>query len=1026
MRACLLCLLLTGLLAAAPVRAQAPVPNQAQPHFESVGADSIPRGVVPSMAQDSAGFFWIATGDGLVRFDGYHFQAQQLAEGPAAERNLGWIRQLLAGRDGRVWIGTETRGLAVYDPTSDRIQLVRPEGGPPASALPTIRALAQDRDGAIWIGSVGGGLQRYEPDGGSYSRVQLPDPRVEALLVDRQGRLWIGSWRGLLRLDPGNRLAMAVLTDELEGRRITALHQAADGRIWIGSQHGDLLVLDPETGHHRRLGDRPDPRIASAEAVSSFADVPEGHVWVGRASGIDVHQAGGAAALLQRLRPEPGRDGALKSRQVTQLLRDRAGWIWVSGYGLGLQRYNPGSGAISVLLPRSQPGAADVNVDVRHVLPLASGEVWLATEGGGIAVLDSGLRQVASLRVRPQPGVDQPQVWAMAQAPDGTLWLGAGSELHQYDRGRHLLRVVAHGGGMTRRLHVSADGTVWAGTEDGLYRLRPGAAQAQRMGLMGGRVLPGEVHTIAEAPDHSLWIGCMPGLYRLAADGEALQQVASPAGAGLGNPVVLGLLFDRRGRFWVDTAVAGLHRAEDWRSGELRFTRISERHGVVGRPFGANLLEDERGRIWTHMYVYDPDADRMDELSAADGVSFGTGWFQSFGKHPDGRLLFGGSRGLLVVRPERFEPSTDQPPLVVSELRINGQPQPAAPLLQGLRLEPGQRSFSIAFAALDLSEPHRNRYAYQLQGFDPDWIATGADFRVASYSNLAPGRYLLKLRGSNRSGLWSPRELAIPVEVLPAWWQRWWAKLGLAVLGLAVLAAIVQWRTRQLRRQQQQLELKVRDRTVELEQASLTDPLTGLHNRRFLAQHIATDVALARRRYQDWRPDQPPPLEADLIFLLVDIDHFKSINDRHGHAAGDAVLRQMRERLLSVCRESDYLVRWGGEEFLLVARGSSRAHAGDLAERARRAVAERPFDLSDGQALVVHASAGFACFPPDLAHPAAHSWEATVNLADAALYDAKARGRNAWTGVLRAEGGQAGRSAATWLSSGELAVLRST
>lgn len=1014
----LLLVLASGVLVVRAARAEQ------QPFFESIGQGQIPRGVVPSMAQDRAGFLWVATGDGLVRYDGYRFQPQSLSGVPAAQRNLGWIRTMLATADGRVWFGTETLGVARYEPDSGEIHLLEPQARQSPQA--TVRALAQDAQGGLWVGSVGGALRHYQPQQQRWQSYELPDPRVEALLVDREGRLWIGSWQGLLRLELGrDAQPRAVLQAQLGGRRITALHQARDGRLWVGTHHGDVLVHEPVSGASRMLAAPADTHRASPEAVSSLAELPDGQIWVGRASGIDVHDAADGQ-LLRQIRPEAGRDGALASRQVTQLLLDRAGWLWVSGYGLGLQRHNPHNTAISVLQLPMGTGHRQVPADVRQVLPLRSGEVWLATEQGGVAVLDAPLRLQARLQLPGPPEGRQPEVWAMAEAPDGSVWLGAGSELHQFSPQRRLLRSVAHGGGMSRRLMVARDGTLWIGTEDGPYRLRPGASRPERLLLGNGQALSGEMHGMAQAPDGSLWFGAMQGLFRLAADGDSLEPVKAAPQAGLGNPVVLGVLFDRAGRLWVDTAVAGLHRVRDWRAPLLHFERISLRHGELGRPFGVNLLEDEQGRIWTHMYVYDPERDRLHALTPVDGVSFGTGWFLSYGRHPDGRLLFGGSRGLLVVRPERFQASADQPPVVVSELRLDGHSSLSGDLRRGLILQAGQRSFSVEFAALDLSEPARLRYAYQLEGYDPDWIQTGADFRVASYGNLPPGRYVLKIKGSNRSGLWSPHELHIPVEVQPAWWQRWWARgLGLALLLLAVLA-LVQFRTRQLRRHQQVLETRVRERTLALEEASLTDPLTGLRNRRFLAQHIAADVALSQRRYESWSPGQPLPEGADLLFFLIDIDHFKAINDRYGHAAGDQVIQQMGQRLRPVFRDGDYLVRWGGEEFMVLARGSERRHAAEIGERVRQAVAAQPFALPDGQTLSVRCSAGFAAFPLIPGQPRALNWEETMALADAALYEAKARGRNAWTGVLQAQAATAQRPPpAQWLASGELQLCRS-
>ncbi|WP_374015172.1 diguanylate cyclase [Massilia sp. BJB1822] len=189
-----------------------------------------------------------------------------------------------------------------------------------------------------------------------------------------------------------------------------------------------------------------------------------------------------------------------------------------------------------------------------------------------------------------------------------------------------------------------------------------------------------------------------------------------------------------------------------------------------------------------------------------------------------------------------------------------------------------------------------------------------------------------------------------------------------------------------------------------LEEVSLTDQLTGLRNRRFFLQHVDADVALSLRRYDE--PSAPPLAERgealpdkDLVFFLVDLDHFKEVNDSHGHGAGDAVLVQMQERLREVFRESDYLVRWGGEEFLVLARATHRDEGKQVAERIRQAVAGRPFTLPDGSRLDKTCSIGFACFPFLPAQPRLLNWSQVVELADQALYIAKNSGRNGWAAL---------------------------
>lgn len=192
-----------------------------------------------------------------------------------------------------------------------------------------------------------------------------------------------------------------------------------------------------------------------------------------------------------------------------------------------------------------------------------------------------------------------------------------------------------------------------------------------------------------------------------------------------------------------------------------------------------------------------------------------------------------------------------------------------------------------------------------------------------------------------------------------------------------------------------------------LEEVSLTDQLTGLRNRRFFLQNVDADVAMSLRGYEAGNHRELTECDLqtpnDLVFFMVDLDHFKEVNDRYGHAAGDSILVQMQERLREVFRESDYVIRWGGEEFLVLARATHRDEAAGVAERMRRAVAERDFTLPDGGRLAKTCSIGFACFPFLPAQPRLLSWPQVVELADQGLYIAKRSGRNGWAALYSTE-----------------------
>jgi two-component system sensor histidine kinase ChiS len=197
-----------------------------------------------------------------------------------------------------------------------------------------------------------------------------------------------------------------------------------------------------------------------------------------------------------------------------------------------------------------------------------------------------------------------------------------------------------------------------------------------------------------------------------------------------------------------------------------------------------------------------------------------------------------------------------------------------------------------------------------------------------------------------------------------------------------------------------QVQDHLKEVNKKLEEASLTDPLTGLRNRRFLNKFIGADTSIVARNYLNAQTEKGNrPEESDLVFMLLDLDHFKYVNDQHGHSAGDQVLEQLSHLLREVLRESDYLIRWGGEEFLLVMRFCLREQASEMAERIRQTIADAAFRIESGADLHITCSIGFAPYPFYTNNPTAISWEQVVDTADRALYAAKAAGRNCWLGI---------------------------
>jgi diguanylate cyclase (GGDEF)-like protein len=316
--------------------------------------------------------------------------------------------------------------------------------------------------------------------------------------------------------------------------------------------------------------------------------------------------------------------------------------------------------------------------------------------------------------------------------------------------------------------------------------------------------------------------------------------------------------------------------------------------------------------------------------------------------------------------------------------------------------------FSLEFAALHFAAPDQNQYAYRLEGLDQAWNEIGNRHSI-TYSALAPGSYQLSVRASNCDGVSSRNDLKLRIRMLPPWYATWWFR-GLVTTGVLLLfVALVRLRMRVLHHRNRQLSRLVADRTIELATAnealrtqSLTDPLTGLRNRRFLDTSMPEWVATVERQQRavTCSAAERVKLNVDIVFIMLDIDHFKQVNDRHGHQAGDRILQQFSEILRAATRSTDTVARWGGEEFLIVARNAARVDAAALVERIRREVDDHVFDLGGEKSLRCTCSLGFSVFPLLPGDTAGFGWEQIVAIADTCLYATKHNGRNAWVGVV--------------------------
>ena len=941
---------------------------------------------ISCLAQDAAGFLWIGTENGLLRYDGSRFQKWTMADGLPSS----WVRRIFPLPDGSLWAVT-TRGLVRF--RDGRVDPAR-FGPKEVTGSPERTLVDLDAEGRLWVLRRNGVYRQTaftafdavpgRPAGQSMAlacgpspgevyialdrgvwelrpgwkwapagRLDLPpDEAIEALVVDGAGRLWVAGVRRLWYRDRGG-TAFRDATAWLPGTPFTEslIQRSANGQVWIPTNNGLLAVR----GAEREVLDAA-AGLPSRWARTAMVD-REGSLWVV------------GPALYRRLGGDYVRgyttDDGLPNDVVWVVYRDPAGTLWAGTNDgvarLGLREWEPLPGTAGLAPSSMQADAA--------------GNLWIAFSNGPLMVLR---RNQGAPAVQPMPSSA-----GLPDRPYALLWQGGRLWLGDPGRGVFTLDASSPRGpriepaytparaGVPRLIvvHLAADarGRIWAATNAGLLcRDESGwhrwtAADGLRHDYVSG-VLP--------AGDGSCWIWYQEplGLGRVAASGGRLQALAHyDSRSGLASDRVYAAVRDRRGAVWI----GGDRGVDRLRAGKI--THLGRSNGLVGEDCCANgMWADAGGDVWV-----------------------------------------GTSTGLARVRAAAEPPPPPPPACFLTGIRLDGQTL-RPPLPARLALPPQESTVEFFFASPTFLDEMAMEFQVRLGGFEDAWRST--ELRQARYPSLPGGRYRFEARARHPGGAFGPAA-SFAFDVETAWWRTWWfvGSAGLLAVALGALAMLL--RVRAVARQRDRLEGLVAERTRALQiayaelaeasqalkEASLTDPLTELRNRRYLSYVIETDVARVVRTYRDAAPDQPLPNQ-DLVFFLVDLDRFKQINDTHGHAAGDAVLRQTAVVLRRAARETDSIVRWGGEEFLVVARGASRAEAPALAERIRAQMARQVLRLESGTDVRWTCSLGFAALPFHWRHPEWLGWERTVAVADACLYAAKHAGRDAWVGVVAREG----------------------
>jgi diguanylate cyclase (GGDEF)-like protein len=948
---------LCGAQPAAAVNPQLPFHSLVLDHWSV--EQGLPQITVLAMAEDRAGFLWVNTQAAVARFDGARFVTFDRASTGVDTSMLvaAWSDSL-----GQVWFGG-AHGL-----------LRERDGHFTALGGSAVNAIIDAGDGTPLLATAHG-LARWR----NGRIVPVPGYTGAAFSLLRDGgTLWIGGLGRVCRLDAvaGSAPATCVSQDAAGSAPAAITHMAAaGGTLWLGSHLG-LTRLDGDRIVASGLGAGLDN--VSIESLLSDRD---GVLWIGTVQALHRRLP---SAVLERVDDVD----IVHHPWVQALFEDRAGNLWLGTHIEGLYRvWNGWTRRIS-----TRDGMTD-------------SLVWsVARPPGGDIVFgtNSGVERFDGQRVHPLiPGSDLPNPSAYELYYDhrGRLWIGTRAGIAIYDHGRKVTPAAlsALDSWQINDVREVADDHFWIGTSGGLYRWHAGKLDRTDPDVS---VAAGAIRSILPlAPDH-LYVGTEDGVREWRAGQWSQPAWAEPLRghfvsrlAMLGKDMLgiattdAGIGVMRDGRLRMTGKKEGLPSDNAWTfdvlGGQLYVASID---GAWRMPLAQLPLPGSPpSRVEPQMLAGEDRATSLHNMHCCNG---GAGARSLV----DGNVIwYSTTDGALGLDTRAMGGAPTSPPAMIGP--SGGDDGGFA----GQKLAPpqGERDLSIRYTAPYLSAGAL-RFRYRLDGYDADWQEAG-ERRVAFYTHLPPGSYRFRVaaRASGAPGFGPEAHLRI--EIQPHWYERTAVRVAGAVLACLLIVLLVGWSMRRQRRRNAWLEKQVARRTNELAHAlerlrvsnlvlaeeSHTDALTELHNRRYLLARLPEMLAGGRR----------------IGVVQIDIDYFKLVNDNYGHAAGDAVLREIGHLFMAARRDSDITVRWGGEEFLLLLQDVGVVEVNAIAERLRRDIAARDFPDGRGGRIRLTCSIGFSMYPLAL-HVDRMTFNAAIELADLALYRAKQDGRNASVGLV--------------------------
>jgi len=843
--------------------------------------DGLSQNTITCILQDRTGFMWFGTEDGLNRFDGYTFSV--FRNDPSDQKSLSYdeITSICEDRSGILWIGTNGGGLNAYDPVTELFCRFRKDTTDAGSlSHDTVTVVYEDRLGNLWVGTAGG-LDRIDLIRDPIRSVQFKhyrhDPEnqcslsynyITSIHESQSGLLWIGTDFGLNRLDPDNGTCQRYYYDKKNNNTLGSSYILCSledhaGNVWIGTDLGGLNLIREEDqlkptfnryAHHPGI-------IGSLSGNSVYAlyEDPAGQLWIGTDQGLNWFHAN--KGNFSRYENDPDNPSSLSNNMVRSIYKDRSGALWIGTDG-GINQYCEDK---KPFLHYKHELNHRNSLSQNYVWSMCEdryGDLWIATDGGLDRFIRKENRFVHYQKDPKNPyGLLTNYILSICEDQSGTIWVGSnGFGLYQLiDRGswqrahrfQHYLSRPDDPNSLSSNyvmaLYPDRSGNIWIGTWDnGIDQLIPGTYKKGAEFIHfrhdlddPGSLSSNRIYIIYQDRSGTIWIGT---------DGGGLDKLLLSEKTGshqfvhfrndpdnpmsLSKDCVMSIYEDSKGRFWIGTYGGGLNQM-DRASGTFKSYTVKQ-----GLPNNViyGILEDDHGNLWmsTNMGIveFDPELETFQNYNVNDGLQdyeFNTG---AYCKGSGGEMFFGGINGFNAFHPDSIRPNPYVPPVVITDFKLFNESVPvnvlrskhailkkAVSQATEIHLSYKENTITFEFAALSYICPEENQYRTILENLERKWNENGHQ-RTVTYAKLPPGKYIFRVQGSNNDGIWNKEGRSVRIMIAPPFWQTTWFRVFVVFLFIAFSLVVFEWRTNMIRKRARELQIKVEERTRDLETAN--------------------------------------------------------------------------------------------------------------------------------------------------------------------------------------------------------------